>query len=104
MSLLAPRLQRGQETAFNAALGVLVAALNESGIGSPLLRGEYVQIKSTISVQEVRHSLGRIPVGMLVVSRPVGVDVGAASTAAWTKDRLYVESDVDDASVTLYVW
>lgn len=104
MSLLIPRLQRGQEQAFNAQLQALVQALNAKSLDAAVLSGQYVRIKSTISVQEVRHSLGRTPVGMVPAVRPVGVDVGSALTAAWGSDRIYVESDTDDADVTLYVW
>ena len=102
-NVTAPRLAAGLEGPFNSQLSALVQKL-QTLASSPLLNGEYIDWRTFTSATEIRHSLGRRPAGVLVVKRPLAVDVGAALPTAWNDRRIYMVSDTADADVRLYVW
>lgn len=67
------------------------------------IRGAFLEIKTTGAEQKIIHGLGYVPIGFIVVLREGQVDLWTDSLLSWTKDVLFLTSDVASVTVRLFV-
>ena len=67
------------------------------------IRGGLLEIETTAAEQRIIHNLGFTPVGFIVIMREGQVDVWASNLLSWTKDVIFLTSDVASVTVRLFV-
>lgn len=114
------QLQDGRLT--ETALATIVSKVNEladslagrvslgdgsQGSWAGNLDAQYIEVtfpSAPNTEQAVYHSLGRTPVGYVVVRKSAACDIYDSSTGSWKDSVAYFKSTVASVTVTLLVW
>jgi len=67
------------------------------------LDGGFYEITTSGSRQEVRHSLGRVPIGFLVIYKSAECDIWGDLLSSWTNELLYLNASAANVDVRLFV-
>lgn len=85
--------------------GNVEQAVRELVSGQP----DFIEVVTPSSVNielEIKHGLGRIPNGMMIVKTAYafGSNLWGAGTTPWTKDAIYAVFPYNDAAITVAVF